>query len=47
MFKRVDGYLKKPVKEDELIKLANQSIQRRTCDRNDKGNNNSYFWKEK
>ena len=36
-------FSKKPIKVDELIELANQSIQRCICDRNDKDNSNSYF----
>ena len=36
-------YLNEPAKINELIKLANQSVQRRTRDRNGKDNNNSYF----
>ena len=42
-FQQVDVYLNKPIKIDELIKLDNQSIQRRTFDRNDKNQNISYF----
>ena len=43
IFQQVDVYLNEPIKIDELIKLANQSIQRRNRDRNGKDNNNSYF----
>ena len=47
MFQRVDVYLNESIKIEELIKLPYQSIQRRTRDRNDKDNNNFYFWKKK
>ena len=47
IFERDDVYLNEPIKTDELIKLANQSIQRRSCDRNEKDNNSSYFWNQK
>ena len=46
-FQGVDDYLHEPIKTDELIKLANQSIERRSRDRNCKNKNNSYFWKQK
>ena len=47
IFQQADVYLNEPAKINELIKLANQSVQRRTRDRNGKDNNNSYFWKQK
>ena len=40
IFQQVDVSLNEPVKLDELIKLANQSIQRRTRYRKGKDNNN-------
>ena len=43
IFQQADVYLNEPIKIDELIKLANQSFQRRARGRND----NSYFWKQK
>ena len=46
-FQQVDIYLNEPIKTDKLIKLANQSTQRHTCDRNGKDNSNSYFRKQK
>ena len=39
MFQQDDAYLNEPVKIDEVIKLANQQIQKCTRDRH----NNSYF----
>ena len=47
IFEQVDVSLNEPVKLDELIKLANQSIQRRTRYRKGKDNNNSYLRKQK
>ena len=46
-FQQVDIYLNEPIKIDKLIKLANQSTERHTCDRNGKDNSNSYFRKQK
>ena len=42
----VDVHLNQPIKIDELIKSANQSIQKCTRDRSDKDNKTFYFWKE-
>ena len=47
IFQQVDVSLNEPVKLDELIKLANQSIQRRTRYRKGKDNSNSYLRKQK
>ena len=47
IFQQVDVNLNEPIKIDELIKLANQLIQRRTRDRSSKDNKNSYFLKQK
>ena len=47
IFQQVDVYLNKQIKIDELIKLANQSIQRRTRDRNSRHNKKCCFWKQK
>ena len=47
IFQQVDVHLNESIKINELIKLANQSIQRRTRDRNGKDNNKSYFSKQK
>ena len=47
IFEQVDVYLNEPIKMDEQIKLANQLIQMRTRDRNDKDNDSSCFWKQK
>ena len=35
--------MNEPIKIDKQIKLANQLIQRRTCDTSSKDDNNSYF----
>ena len=43
IFQKVDVYLTEPIKIDELIKLANQSIQQHARDRNGKDKNNYYF----
>ena len=47
IFQQADVSLNEPIKIDELIKLANQSIQRRTRYRKGKDNNNSYLRKQK
>ena len=47
IFQQVDVSLNEPIKIDELIKLANQSIQRRTRYRKGKDSNNSYLRKQK
>ena len=43
IFQQVDIYLNEPITIDGVIKLGNQSIQRRIRDRTDRDNNNSYF----
>ena len=43
IFQQVDVYLNKQIKIDELIKLANQSIQTRTRDRNSRNNKKCCF----
>ena len=41
-------YLNKPIEIDEIIKLANQLVQQRTHDRNEKDNDKDYyFWNQK
>ena len=47
IFQQADVSLNEPIKIDELIKLANQSIQRRTRYRKGKDNSNSYLRKQK
>ena len=46
-FQGVDVYWNEPIKIDELVKLANQSIQWRTRYRSGKDKNNYHFWKQK
>ena len=40
MFQQVDVYLNEPIKIDEVLKLANQLIQKCNRDRH----HDSYFW---